>query len=453
MSRNRYGIAAAVILAMLATSGVTVAQGKKKKEEAVAPGAIAQKDRDRGMLEAPALAKAAGLACNITEARFTVTDAKAKINYYEVACDQGFGYIVAQDPTKPVAGLYPCFDAEKKVKASEKPDAKEIDSPLKCKLAGNANLQAQLTPYLTKAGRTCAVSNYRYIGASPSKTYVEVACGPGLGYVVETTSPANLSGDVKAQSCIAFDASDTRACQLTDKAAQLSVVDALTARSGKTCAVKDRRYVITTTTGASWFEVSCQAGDGYMLEQLADGKNGKTVACADADFVDGGCKMTDARAAKTEQNGLYTRLAGKVGFTCDVAQYGIFGVQGKEIVELKCNDRPDGAVIEFKGAASGVVYPCAIAEAQGYRCSFTKKDPGYAQITKDIRTLKDNSTCVVRETRAMDKASDAAVFIEANCADNSGSYIIGYGRGTTKPVEILSCAQGKAFGPCKLPGN
>ena len=450
MSRNRFGIAAAVILAMVATSGVTVAQGKKKeKEAAAAPGAISQKDRDRGMAEAPALAKAAGLACNITEARFTVADSKTKTNYFEVACDQGLGYIVAQDPAKPAPQLFPCFDAEKKVKAGDK----EVDSPLKCKLAGNANLNAQLGPYLAKAGKNCTPTGVRYIGASPTKTYIEVACGPGAGFVVETGSPANLTGDVKVNSCIGFAPEDTRACQLTDRAAQLAVVDQLVAGSGKTCAVKDKRYVLSTTTGANWFEVSCQAGDGYMLEQLADGKNGKTVACADADFVGGGCTMTDARAAKTEQNGLYTRLAEKVGFKCDVAQYGIFNVPGKEIVELKCNDRPDGAVIEFKGAASGVVYPCAIAEAQGYRCSFTKKDPGYAQITKDIKTLKDTSSCVVRETRPMDKASDAAVYLEANCADNSGSYIVGYGRGSTKVTEVLSCAQGKAFGPCKLPGN
>ena len=449
MSRNRFGVAAAVMMAMLATSAVTVAAPKKEKEAAAAPGAIAQKDRDRGMAEAPALAKAAGLACNITEARFTVTDSKSKTNYYEVACDQGFGYIVGQDPTKPVAQLFPCFDAEKKVKQGDK----EIDSPLKCKLAGNLDLKAQLTPYLAKAGKTCAPTGYRYIGASPTRTYIEVACGPGTGFVVETASPANLTGDIKASSCISFDAADTRACQLTDRASQLAVVDALIVSSGKTCAIKDKRYVLSTVAGASWFEVSCQAGDGYMLEQLADGKNGKTVACADADFVGGGCTMTDARAAKTEQNGLYTRLAGKVGFTCDVAQYGIFNVPNKEIVELKCNDRPDGAVVEFKGAASGVVYPCAIAEAQGYRCSFTKKDAGYAQLSKDIKSLRDTSTCQVRESRPMDKASDTAVYLEANCADGNGSYVIGYARGSTKPVEVLSCAQAKPFGPCKLPGN
>ena len=80
MSRNRFGVAAAVVMAMLATSAVTVAAPKKDKEEKTAPGAISQKDRDRGMAEAPALAKAAGLACNVTEARFTITDTKSKTN-------------------------------------------------------------------------------------------------------------------------------------------------------------------------------------------------------------------------------------------------------------------------------------------------------------------------------------------------------------------------------------
>lgn len=53
---------------------------------------------------------------------------------------------------------------------------------------------------------------------------------------------------------------------------------------------------LTTPAGANWFEVACQAGNGFMLEQV-DGKNGKTVPCAEASFVGGGCTMTDALAA------------------------------------------------------------------------------------------------------------------------------------------------------------
>jgi hypothetical protein len=450
MSRNRYGIAAAVILAMFATSGVTVAQGKKKeKEAAAAPGVIAQKDRDRGMAEAPALAKAAGLTCNVTEARFILTDAKNKTNYFEIACDQGFGFVVEQNPAKPAAGLFPCVNLEDKVDAG---GGKMVDSPLKCRLAGNGNLNGQVASYMTKAGKTCTPSGFRYIGNNATKTFIEVACGTGVGYVLETSYPANLTGDAKAQSCLVYDTGSTLACTLTTRESQMAVVDSLAATSGKTCVVTDKRYVLTTPAGANWFEVACQAGNGFMLEQV-DGKNGKTVPCAEASFVGGGCTMTDALAAKTEQNGLYTSLAGKVGFKCNVAQYGVFNVPDKEIVELKCNDRPDGAVIEFKGAASGVVYPCAIAEAQGYRCSFTKKDSGYAQLSRDIKSLRDTSTCEVRESRAMDKASEGAVYVEANCADGNGSYVLGYARGSTKPVEVLSCAQAKPFGACKLPGN
>ncbi|HYE44573.1 MAG TPA: hypothetical protein VEA44_02245 [Caulobacter sp.] len=447
MSRNRFGVAAAVILAMVAAGATTSAAQKKPKDAAAAAGAIAEKDRTRGMAEAPALAKTAGVTCNITDARYVVsgTDPKTKLktDYFEVACDQGMGFLVVVDASKPAPTVAPCWEANKPI--GDKP------SPLACKLPGNLDLQAQLTPYIAKAGKACVVEKSRYIGASPTKTFLEVACQGGVGYILETASPANVSGEAKLNSCLNYEAGQTVACELTDRATQLAVVDKLMASSGKACVMKDRRYVLSTTKGESWYEAACQDGTGYMVEQKADGTLSRALACADADFVGGGCTLTDARAAKTEQNGLYSRLATNAGFKCTVEKYGIFTVPNKEVVELKCSDRADGAIAEFKGS-TGTIYNCAVAEAQGYRCSFTKKDLAYAQITKDLRSLKD-TTCNVRETRTLDRATDNAVYVEANCDDGNGSYVLGYQRGGTKAVEVLSCVQAKNLGGCKLPGN
>ena len=53
----------------------------------------------------------------------------------------------------------------------------------------------------------------------------------------------------------------------------------------------------------------------------------------------------------------------------------------------------------------------------------------------------------------MDKATDTTVYLEAGCNDGQGSYVIGYQRGGTKPVEVLACVQAKSLGGCKLAGN
>jgi hypothetical protein len=443
MSRFRFGVVAAFALALAAPAATTIAA--PKKEAPAAPGAVTEKDRTRGMAEAPALAKSAGLACNVTDARFIVQDAKAKTNFYEVTCDQGMGYVVIADPAKPAPTLAACFEANKPVGEKQQP------SPLACKLPGNANLDAQLAPYVAKSGVACTVAKTRYIGASPAKTFIEVACDNGSGFIMITGAPANVEAGADMSNCLNYEAGSAVACTMTDKAAQLAIVDKLMAGSGKACVLKDKRFVLSTKSGSNWFEAACQDGSGYMVEQASTGALARALTCADADFVAGGCTLTDARAAKTEQNGLYGRLATAAGFKCDVEQYGVFSVPAKEVVELKCKDRPDGAIAEFKGS-SGTVYNCAIAEAQGYRCSFTKKDLGYPQITKDLKSLKE-TTCVVGNTRTMDRATDTTVYLEAGCTDGAGSYVLGYQKGTSKVTEVLACAQAKSLGGCKLPGN
>ncbi|MER8125042.1 hypothetical protein ABS198_22415, partial [Acinetobacter baumannii] len=66
------------------------------------------------MAEAPALAKAAGVACNVTDARFVgkVSDKKAKTNtnFYEIDCDQGVGFIV-QAVEGGATSTFSCIEA------------------------------------------------------------------------------------------------------------------------------------------------------------------------------------------------------------------------------------------------------------------------------------------------------------------------------------------------------
>jgi uncharacterized protein YgiM (DUF1202 family) len=442
MSRLRLGVAAAIILAVAAPAATVQAQ--KKKEAAAPAGTITEKDRQRGMAEAPALAKTAGLTCNVNDARFIIADPKSKTAFYEVACDQGIGYIVIADPAKPAPTLGTCMEAN-----TPREDGKK--NAVTCMLPGNADLNAQLQPYVAKVGSNCQVQKHRFLGANTKSTFTEIACQDNQGFLLVAGLPANLSGEVTLLNCLSLEPGGNVACTLTDRAAQLQTADKLIASSDKNCAVKDRKFVLTTQKGSHWYEVACQDGQGYMVEQAANGSLGQAIGCADADFIDGGCKLTDARAAKTEQNDLYSRLSTKAGFDCKVEQYGIFNVPNKEVVEVKCSNRPDGAVLVFEGAKN-TVYNCAVAEVQGYRCSFTKKDVAYAQVTKDLKSLKETN-CVVGNSRPMDRGTDTTVYLEGSCTDGAGSYVIGYQRGGTKPTEVLACSQAKSLGGCKFPGN
>lgn len=438
------GAAAALVLAFM-TPGVAMA-AKKPAAAAAAPGAVDPKMRERGMAEAPALATAAGLACTVADARFIGEDKKTGQTFYEVGCNPGLGGVLltTKDAAKPQ--FYTCLE-------TSKPQADGKPGALTCILPGNADSLAALQPFVAKSGTPCTVEKARAIGASPTATFFEVACAGGKGFVLQTSSPPNATLETKLTTCLGFEPGEKLFCELTDRATLLAVVDQLAASSGKACTVKDKRYVLATTSGSLYYEVACQDGKGYMLEQKADGSLARAVECVNAGFVGGGCTLTDTAVAQTEQNGIYGALAGKAGFPCKVEKYGVLPSEraSKEVIELKCSDRPDGGIGIFEGA-SNVVINCAISEAQGYRCSFSPKAAAYGQVTANLKTL-GKSDCTVSETRAMDKRTATLVYVETACSDGLPGWVVGYEPGKPAPKEALSCLQAQSLGGCKLASN
>ncbi len=226
----------------------------------------------------------------------------------------------------------------------------------------------------------------------------------------------NVDGEVVANSCLLYDEGGTVSCKLTDKATQLGIVDTLNTAAAKNCAIKDKRYVLSTKTD-NYFEVACQDGKGYMLQQAAsNGAFVKAIDCAQAGFVGGGCTLSDAVAAQTEQAGLYTKLATKAGFDCKVEKYGMLPSQDprKEIVELKCANRPDGGIGIFT-ATTNTVYDCITSEMNGYRCSFTKPDEAFPRLTADLKGLGKGS-CTVSGARIIGQTATDG-YVEVACSD------------------------------------
>ncbi|MEO8927102.1 MAG: hypothetical protein ABI306_08045, partial [Caulobacteraceae bacterium] len=323
---------------------------------------------------------------------------------------------------------------------------------------GNADPKAGLVPYIAKAGKICTLDKARALGQSTTNDVFEVACKePNGGYILATSAPPRLDKPATMDPCVGYPVGGTISCTLTDRAAQLAVVDSLMAKSGKPCQIKDRSYVGGTSSGLLIYEVACQDGKGYMLEQAANGDLKQAVDCAAADTIGGGCKLTDARQAKTEQAGLYTSLAKKAGFQCDVSGYAPLpaNLQGKEVVELACSNRPDGAIGIFSAKAGepAIIYDCAHSEIEGYRCGLSKPAAAYGTLTADLKTL-GKTTCQVSSARGVGVTADKRGYIEVGCADGLPGYMIEYSLAPLTPKTTLACAEAKGVsGGCTLAGN
>lgn len=428
---------AAALAALILVPAAAVSQGKKAAEVSAAA-------RKSGMAEAPAIVQAAGLPCQVSDARKIGEDKKSKTAYYEVACGAGTMGYVLQAPAGGTPTVFTCIEANTPPGPDQQPSAP-------CLLAGNADPKSVLTPILQKAGVQCLPENARGIGQTKTNTYIEVACQGGTGFIVAASAPFDASKPATAQSCLLYDDAETNIkCALSDKASRLAVVDRYAAEAKNNCVVKDRRFVGAAKDNSQFFEASCQDGKGYIFKVTTAGQLAETYDCAKATHLLGGCTLTDARQAQTEQAALYSRLAKGAGSNCEVERYALFPPRpGEEIVEMVCKDGK-GAIGLFKasGGASQVL-DCGRAPVAGYKCSLTK-DPGYANLTSDLKKFNFNS-CEVSESRVVGKSEKGTTFVEVACADGLKGYMIEYQSAPkVQAVNAIGCA---FAGNCKLPGN
>jgi hypothetical protein len=442
------GLIAAILAATILPTAALAATAPAAKPPVLDPAAV-----KKGMADAPGVITASGLDCQVANARFLgkSTDPKTKIsnNFYELACVNQEGFIVAVPEKGGEAQMYTCLEV-----------ANTPTSGAQCILPENADPKHGLAALVAKNKPNCQITAARAIGQTTDRTATvfEVACQGGPGYNVQTSFPVSASKPAQFTPCFAIPADSHIKCTLTDEATSASYVTAVAAKMGKPCQVKDQRYVGATGDGETFFEVACQDGKGFMIEQTANGDVKPAIDCAVADNIGGGCTLTNSRAAETEQAGLYSKLAHSAGYACDVSRYAPFNVNvpGHEVVELSCGNRPDGAVAIFPAstAEKAQIYDCAHSEIAGYRCSFTKPDAAVASLTADLNKLGKTS-CVVSATRFMAKTTDGQGFVEVACADGNPGFVISYTVGPpVVPKEALGCAAAKGIlGGCQMAEN
>jgi len=431
-----------LLLALLATlavvPAVAISQGKK-------PAAISADSRKAGMAKAQAIVQSAGLGCQVADARLIGEDKKTKTSYVEVACGSGAMGYVLQAPEGGSVTAYSCIEANTPPAPGQPPSAP-------CMLPGNENPKAVLQPMLKAQGVECVPEQVRGIGQTKSNTYMEVACQGGTGYILLASVPFDNAKPIQAQNCLMYDDAETNIkCTFGDKAARLAVVDKYVTAANNGCAVKDRRFVGMAKDSSTFYEASCNDGKGYIYKVDATGVLKETYDCAKATQILGGCELTDARAALTEQAALYTKLAKAQGSTCDVDKYALFPPKpGEEDVEMVCKDG-SGAIGIFKPGGNGSqVVDCARAPVAGFKCSMSK-DAGFATLTGDLKKFKSDSTCEVSNSRVVGKTDKGTTYVEVACADKLKGYMIEYQSAPkVSAVNVIGCA---FAGNCKLPGN
>ncbi|HEX4199469.1 MAG TPA: hypothetical protein VHZ26_18685 [Caulobacteraceae bacterium] len=446
MSRlSGFGLAAAALVMAVVTATASFA--------APAPAAAPPIDpaqRAVGMKAAPQLITDAHLPCTLADARRigegTGPD-KSPVTIYEIACKEGLGYVVAKE-AKAGAPLvtYNCL-------MMAMPQANGKPNTMACQLPGNANPGLGLQTFVNQTGRTCAVDKGRFVGPTSDSSIYEVSCQGGAGLIL--TVPTAGGKPPEADNCLAYNQPGSIKCELTTSDQEIAPINAVAASSGKCAAVTNKRYVLSTTDGSDYFEVACGDGKGYMLHVDHTGKLAEAIGCAQAFEIGGGCTLTDARQAQTQQNAVYADLSKKAGFDCAVSKYALFPSTDptKDVVEMACSNRPDGGVGIFPAHGQARVYDCLRSQDEGYKCSYTSVDTLYPKLSAELKA-KNKGGCVVSSARPFAHADDGSDFVEVGCADGGPGWVLVYPAGSTSPSQLRNCTEvANLAGGCQLPTN
>jgi hypothetical protein len=401
---------------------------------------------DRGMKEAPALVQKGGVPCTVTSAAYIgASDTKGggQSQVYEVACQQGLGYVL--ESSKSGVKAFDCL-------------ATEGQASLKCKLPANANPTAGMASVLAAAKVTCTPAKARYVGANATTTVYEVACEQGPGYIIQAPAIGAVAGPTVALPCFETEGKGPMECTLTTKAQSQAAVAALVAKSGKACQMSADRYIgADSKSGDNYIEIGCGTQPGFVLAATPAGGVDKIISCTQATSL-GGCTLTDMTAVNAQMMSDYTRRAKAAGFDCDITKFRDIGSDSAhdDIVEIACSNRPDGAVVSFPGSPTGKVRisDCVSSAAYGEAgaCTLSSKSAVYARYNAAL-TAKGRGQCVVNDARYIGSLGNGDSYVETGCTDGKPGWVVDF-TPTDQAKDVLSCGQAKSAGiPCQMAGN
>jgi hypothetical protein len=437
-----------IVLAAAAALAFSLPPAMVSAAPAAKAAPITQKQRDEGKAEAPAAVQASKITCTPVDAYLVQSGAdpktKVKSSIYEVACQEGPGYII-QSAGDGTAAAFDCL--------AQAETAAKNPGGLTCRLDANVDPKAGFAKLVTSMGHPCTATGARIMGATAAgDTYYELACSGGKGFVLQTS----LGKPAVASDCIQTLGGGATECTLTTKATILAGLGDLATKSGKPCTVSDARLVgADAKSGATYYELACGSSPGFMVQANAQGGFEQAIDCSKAQPIGGGCTLTVVD--ETAEAGTYSKLAQGANYPCDVSKYRYLGKETKsnsEIVELACKNRPDGAIALFPiGAGKAQILDCVQGGSLGVTCQLSQPSAVYAKYTERLAS-QGKTQCKVSGAKYLASTTSGSDFIETACSDGLPGFVISVDHATGKTNELLTCGQATRSGAaCTLPTN
>jgi hypothetical protein len=235
-------------------------------------------------------------------------------------------------------------------------------------ILARAKAKAQSLPLLQSVQVSCDVSDAKLVvvgtrrpksgGREVEARVYEVACGDGMGYLLETLGkemPVAISC-LSAEEARAADAAKGKEpglfCKLPANKDVYAMLTSLVKTGANAQCEVDRLQLFgrSESTHSEYSEVACKDGNGFLLRIAQPGSQAKTVVmtCAEAAKQSIKCRMTDpgpAEAAVTMQT--FKEALARNGVTCTIGPIKLIGQEDhlkRYVVEYACSDQGSATV-------------------------------------------------------------------------------------------------------------
>lgn len=225
------------------------------------------------------LAAASGKNCVVKDKRYILSAVNGS-TYFEVACEDGKGYVLERAANGSLARTIDCANAPGGAECTLT-DARQA-------MTEQAGLYTRLA---AKAGFPCKVEKYALFPARVrGEEAVELKCSdrPDGGVAI-----FDADGGGKVYNCITAELQGY-GCSFTPKAASVVKISSDLRALGKgSCVVSDARMIGKTETGDGFIEVACADGlPGWVLSYPPQSDTPKeALSCKQASGIGGGCKL------------------------------------------------------------------------------------------------------------------------------------------------------------------
>lgn len=297
----------------------------------------------------------AGARCTVTNVAFMGQSPSSGMKRYEVACNEGMGYVVDRHPTEAPSAV-DCLTAGL--------------AGQECKLTTKAQINTYIGTIASRSGRTCAIADTRVMGSNATgSVYYELSCSGSPGYVMETKGGAF----VRALDCLEA-VGIGGGCTLTDVSAVVEqregqYLSALRAK-GIPCNGSEFRLLGKDSRQRDVVEFICSDRPAGLVAFIpAAGGDISSFDCFEAEGRSISCQVNKKENLVAV---LQRSLAGKSD--CQVRNFKVLGASTTDglVVEVACAAPITGFIVDLPESRGPVnsIQTCAQSAARGgERCT------------------------------------------------------------------------------------